>query len=915
MKYFSFLVFIPALAWADSYTTGQAARLVIGQVTFTAQDSGNPSATEVGAVGGIAWANNTLFVVDSNRVQATPINNRVLIYNNINNFVLPPLTPIQQGIRCAVCAGGSQGSDRAPANVVIGQPNFTSTAIGQTASTMRTPTGVASDGHIFVVADTDNNRVLIWNEIPTTNGQAADVVLGQPDFVTVQYPLVIDNKSFRGPQGVWIQGTQLYIADTQNHRVMVWNNIPTSNNQPADLVLGQPNFNTAPTQNPATANVDASATNMLNPVAVSSDGTRLFVTDLGHNRVLMWNSIPTQTDQAADLVLGQPNMTNGLENNVTVMCASNGVDVNNNPTYPQRCGGTMSFPRYALSDGQRLYVADGGNDRIMVWNNMPTSNGQPADVFIGQVDDVSDQVTDSTNTFAPDANITRSSPNSIRTPIALAWDGQNLYATDPYDMRILVFTPSPTVLPITAVTNSASQEVFALGSVTLAGTITASDKITITINGTNYAYTVLKTDTLATITTALVKLINAAPGDPNVYAVANTAEDQVLLTAKAPDQAGNAVTLATTLSSGATETATASGSTLTGGNTAAEVAPGTLVTISGVSLSDNSAVGNYDENLYYPSALGGVVVYMDGIQCPLLYVSPTQINTQVPFEVQDASGISLYVVTTHSDGSQTFTNSVNIPIVLQNPGIFAKQGTEPRAVIAMHASSNAIAVVDVGGTVNAGDIGTVTINGTAYAYTVLSSDTLASVRDALIALINADSNSPVTAAAAGEYTRIILTANVVGPDGNGISVATTDSTGADLALTALQPTTCCASVAGAPVTTDNPAVPGEVINIFAAGIGLVEPDSAEAAAQTGVLYEGPANNPQQPVDNAQVGGATANVLNAGLVPGMLGIYRVELQLSQSLTTNPLTQLFIAQNIFTSNIVTIPVATAQTIPVP
>ena len=31
---------------------------------------------------------------------------------------------------------------------------------------------------------------------------------------------------------------------------------------------------------------------MLNPVAVTSDGVRLYVTDLGYNRVLVWNSIP-----------------------------------------------------------------------------------------------------------------------------------------------------------------------------------------------------------------------------------------------------------------------------------------------------------------------------------------------------------------------------------------------------------------------------------------------------------------------------------------------------------------------------------------------------------------------------------------------------------------------------------------------
>jgi uncharacterized protein (TIGR03437 family) len=911
MKYFSLFVFSSALAYGQSFVTGQAARLVVGQPTFTAQQTGTPSNVQLGAVGGVAYANNTLFVVDSNRVQATPINNRVLIYTNLSSFALPPTTPIPQGIRCPVCAGTPQTE---PASVVLGQPDFVTVNIPQppTASSFRTPTGVASNGTIVAVTDTDNNRVLIWKSIPTTNGQPADIVLGQPDFVTVQSPGVVDNKSFRGPQGVWIQGNQFFVADTQNHRVLVWNSIPTTNHQPADFVLGQPNFTTATQQDQTTAETETNAANLLNPVSVTSDGTRLYVTDLGHNRVLIWNSMPTQTAQPADLELGQPNMTQGYADNSSAMCASNGTDSTGALTYPALCASTLSFPRFALSDGTHLYVADGGNDRIMVYNTIPTANGAAADLFIGEPDQFTDQITDSTDTFRPDANILRSSADTIRSPIALAWDGTNLWATDPYDMRVVAYTPSTNVLQPNSVLNAASQSVFAIGTVDLSGTITAKNTVTITIQGTNYEYTVQSSDTLATVAAALVKVINNPPGDPNVFAILNVSSttNEVVLSAKSANTAGNSITLTATVSSGATIVATASGSTLSGGNTAAEVAPGTLVSIVGSDLSDNTATGQPDANGYYPNTLGGVQVYMDGISVPLLYVSPTQINTQIPFEVQDSSGLSSYVITKHNDGFTTYTNSVNIPIVLQNPGLFAGSGKEPRPVVAIHASSHASAVIDVGGTIKSGDVGTVIVNGVSYAYTVLSSDTLGSVRDALIALINADNNAPVRAVAAGEYDRIILNAIVAGPDGNGITVSVTNSTSASLALTALQATTCCASVAGAMVTEENPAMAGEVITVYATGLGLVEPDAAAVAAQTGILYEGPAQNVvAQPVDNAQVGGSTANVLNAELVQGMIGVYQVQLQLSSSLTSNPKTQIFIAQNVFTSNICTIPVVAA------
>ncbi len=905
MKYLSFLVLFPALASAADFTTGQAARMVIGQTTFTAsQSTGTASASLLGAVGGIAYANDTLFVVDGNRVQATPVQNRVLIYRNISGFARRPTDDIQQGGRCPVCAG----PDTKSADVVLGQPDFVQTATSLTAAGFRTPTAIATDGNVLVVTDTDNNRVLLWKTIPQVNGAPADIVLGQVDFKTVRLP-VADNKSFRGPQGAWIQGSRLFVADTQNHRVMVWNSIPTTNNQPADYVLGQPNFNTAPEQNLVNARVEAKANNMLNPVSVSSDGQRLFVSDLGHNRVLIWNSIPTQTQQPADVVVGQPDLTSAIPNNSPAMCVSNGTDATTSkPTYPDRCGSTASFPRFALSNGKRLFVADGGNDRILVYNAIPTQNGMKADVILGQPDEFVDIVSDSNDTFRPDANITRSSPDSIRTPISLAWDGANLFASDPYDRRILVYTPGDVVLPINAITNAFSRAVFAVATVDLAGTITVDNTVTITIQGTDYTYKIVKDDTLIIVVTKLVALINAKP-DPNVFAIANPGFLEIVLSAKKGGEDGNAITLAVSASASATITAAASGSTLTRGQTAAKVAPGTLLSIFGTNLSDSSAIGQPKADGFYPQQLAGVTVYFDGIKAPLLSVSPTQINTQVPFEVSDTNGVSAYVVTKHADGSVTSTTAVNVPIVAQNPGILAEDGPDPRPAIAFHTNSYGTAVVDIGGTIKSGDTATITINGIDYTYTVVNSDGVGNVRDGLIALINADAASPVTAALAGQYTRIILTAKAAGGDGNGITVATSSNTSSSIALTALQSATCCASQAGARVTAANPAVPGETISIYATGVGLVQPPDASDAAITGAIYNGPVfNTPNQPVDDAQVGGKTANVLNAGLKLGLIGVYEVQLQISSDLPDNDQTQLFIAQNVFTSNIVTIPVRT-------
>src|SRR5204862_8331799 len=62
------LVLLAAVAaHAAEFSTGQAARLVIGQKTFTDANQG-ADRNLVGGVGGVAYAGNMLFVVDSNRI-------------------------------------------------------------------------------------------------------------------------------------------------------------------------------------------------------------------------------------------------------------------------------------------------------------------------------------------------------------------------------------------------------------------------------------------------------------------------------------------------------------------------------------------------------------------------------------------------------------------------------------------------------------------------------------------------------------------------------------------------------------------------------------------------------------------------------------------------------------------------------
>ncbi len=895
MRHWAILLLATVAAHGADFASGQAARLVIGQPTFTKQDP-NSSDVILGAAGGLAYVNDTLFVCDANRVGASPINHRVLIFRPLSQMLPAPTDELPYLKRCPVCTG--------QATLVLGQPDFTKNEWNLSQSGLRMPIAVASDGRVLAVADTGNNRVLIWLSMPTSNNQPADVVVGQPDFKSntpnngTGDSRVPGPKTLRGPEGVWIQDGKLFVADTGNDRVLIWNSIPRQNFQPADLVLGQKDFGIGAQVDLAKAPLNPQADTLLSPVSVTSDGQRLYVADLGHNRVLIWNSIPTRNAQPADVVVGQPDMTSAVANNVTKLCQPTGKDEEGNDIYPALCMATLDFPRYALSDGRRLFIADGGNDRVLVFNRIPTENGAHADVVLGQIAGTVNQASDSAY------QLRRAGADSLRTPMSLAWDGENLYVSDPFNRRVMVFTPAERKLPVTGVRNAASREVYAVGALTFDGTVKEDDEITITIEGKEYKYKIVKDDNFETVIRKISELINAGDGDPNVLATPNYNLNAIILTARMPGEAGNEIEISVTLSENAQIAVTTSGAKLSGGMDAAKIAPGTLVSLVGDDLADFTESAPPDADPL-PTELGGVQVYFDGIRAPLLYVSPTQINAQVPFEVLDTTSINAYVRTRHKDGRVSITTPIAVPIIPSNPGIFAFDGADPRRAVAFHGSSHASGTVSVDGTAKAGDVATVIIEDREYSYTVQEGDTLASIRDALIQLIN-EQDPKVYAFPAGMWTRIRLRARVPGPEGNGIVYSAKAAEGAQVIMTPTTPALCCANVEGAPITEDNPALPGETIIVYATGLGLVKPDEAREAIETGAKYKGPALNEPVEFVSSLAGGKTANVLLAALMPGAVGVYRVELELNSDLPTNPFTQLTIAQDVYVSNIVTIPV---------
>src|SRR5215468_3443340 len=103
MKFIPLISLCVAAAFAQTsdmhFSTGQAARLVVGQTTFTGQD---PTSSDIilGAASGLAYAADTLFVADANRVGAFPSNHRVLVYQGLSTMLPGPAAEIPYDRNC-----------------------------------------------------------------------------------------------------------------------------------------------------------------------------------------------------------------------------------------------------------------------------------------------------------------------------------------------------------------------------------------------------------------------------------------------------------------------------------------------------------------------------------------------------------------------------------------------------------------------------------------------------------------------------------------------------------------------------------------------------------------------------------------------------------------------------------------------
>lgn len=238
-----------------------------------------------------------------------------------------------------------------------------------TAGQLYAPRGVHLDADRVVVADTGNHRILVFAGHPDRDGAEAAVVLGQAD-ATSEGPQAGGRGPDGGmnlPTGVLVHEGRLIVADAWNHRILVWDRVPDRTDTRPDLVLGQHDREAVePNRGGA-----PTAASLYWPfgVAVLDDG-RFLVADTGNRRVLIWEAgIPVDSETAADVVLGQDGPTDREENRGGAVSAS-----------------SFRWPHAVVGDGRGgMVVADAGNHRALGWTVAPTSD-VPADFVLGQPD-------------------------------------------------------------------------------------------------------------------------------------------------------------------------------------------------------------------------------------------------------------------------------------------------------------------------------------------------------------------------------------------------------------------------------------------------------------------------------------------------------------------------------------------------
>lgn len=396
------------------FRIGQNADLVLYADDFN--NSGG--ASNLNHPGKVATDGKRLIVADT-------YNNRVLIWNKIPE------------------------KDYTPADLVLGQTNMLENTPGTAADKLRWPQGVSTDGNRLAVADGYNDRILIWNTFPTQNGQAADIVIGQPDFISdvesadrIPPPSVREKKDIWWPWDVLIYQDKLFVISLDGS-LLIWNKFPTQNYQSANVILGQKSFSE---RFKGDLKKESSHLYFKTPRSVAYDGNYLVIGDYNAHKMFVYKGLPTESGKEADFIyepsgtlkvgtgvaLADGKLYATMDNSISSWEKPFSKD-NEPPDFTfggQKIGAKgrgLNSPYGLATDGKHLFVADTNNSRVLIYNKLPGRFYNSPDVVLGQKD------------LSSNKYVARNSRNNPK-PYT---DGNILIVTDDYNGLTQVYKHLP----------------------------------------------------------------------------------------------------------------------------------------------------------------------------------------------------------------------------------------------------------------------------------------------------------------------------------------------------------------------------------------------------------------------------------------------------------------------------------------
>ena len=396
-----------------------AADTVIGQTNFSSNSvgsapSGDPPqlvATSVSAPTALAFdSNGNLYVADSFQ--------RILYYP----------APLLTGMAATRILG-----------LVVGNtlPNVNQYALGPVF-------GLATLNNHLYVTDVSNNRIVEYDvpanwpaavSYPPQTGQQISppmiAVIGQANNMNVGSPNNAQAHPGAGtlqePFGLAFNGTDLWVADTFNNRVI---DFPQQSGSytTASRVVGQLDFIYGAANLIEGREVYFSGPVSAGGIAVdhSSNPPHLYIADTYNNRILCFKDARSvSSTSTADLVLGQSSPTDFYDNLI-----NNGANPSNPTGTPTQTG--LYEPIAVLVDTNGdLFVTDSGNGRVLRYPSpyaQPANSQQLPNLVLGQSSFYGPTITDPT-------------PQNMHSPWGIGLtSNRSLVVSDVFDNRILVFS-------------------------------------------------------------------------------------------------------------------------------------------------------------------------------------------------------------------------------------------------------------------------------------------------------------------------------------------------------------------------------------------------------------------------------------------------------------------------------------------